>query len=278
MNIVFWSEIGGELDNTANLLAISSMLAIKCENKVILMQARYATNRFSTIFESTVSDNVFKEDFSYYHQKGVDAILDSIRLNNLDEDMLFSNIVNIYKDNYFVIPTSERKNEAVYNSTFLEECCGIMRKFNQSDNFLCIDAMGCGDAESLLLEEADIIVVTISQHDIKADIQVLDMKKYGNKVIYIVGRYDYDSSNGIVSLRKNSKIKKDDIGIIPYDTELIDSIRTGCMISYIERCNEGKKNVDKQEMLDCISRISKIILKRGGYEQRKGYKGTNSAS
>lgn len=266
MNVAFWSNVAGKSATSSNMLAVSTMTSLLYSLKVVLLQLDYCSKSIDSVLEGKDEGLVVNDNFSYYNQKGVDDLLDKIKLDNICEEDVVDNMVNVKDTSMYYIPTSKHISlgDEDDNSKKFEMILKLMK--NIGDINFIDNINGNQSISKSILKNADVIVCNLHQglDDIS---EITENDKLLKKTVFLVGRYDSDSKNNVASMRKKYGIKRDQIAVIPYNIKYHDSVQDGKLVNFISKNIYSKKTDVNFDFINNLFNATNMILKKAGYNE-----------
>ncbi len=264
MNIVFLGTTRGKTAVSSNLVAISSMAAVKYNMDVAVMQSKFDFNRIENAFMPISSYVCMKEDFAYYKRQGIDEVIDGIKMNregNLVED----SIVKVKNTSLYYLPSTSETSEEIFNKE-CENIAKIISKYVANTRKAAF--IDCGDGRNTLsrelIGEADVVVINIEQDNSPIPKELYENKSFMEKCLFVIGRYDSDSRFNLRNIKRKYHIDDKCIAAVPYNVAFKDSVCEGKVIDFMDRnimCNIYEDNYEFINGVDCAA---KMILRKAG--------------
>lgn len=264
MYIAFWSKFSGRNATSTNMLAISLVSSMICSSNTIVMKSQHLDEELTN---SMPRSNIFiKEDFAYYARKGIDALVDRAKLDYLSKEVVYENLISLNKDRLFYLPTSSRKSKEIYEYELANNLSKILKVFEELEEIVLVDSLyGYNSISKMILEEARVVVVNISQNTNQNLIEDLSKEIWSENAVFLVGRYDDKSKDDIANIASRYNIKKDSIIGIPYNIEFADAVFNNKSLEFIKKSQKEKKNSENYKFVMSVYRAAEMILKRAGY-------------
>lgn len=267
MNIAFWSSVSGKSATTGNMLAVSTMTSLLYSLKVVLVQLDYCSKSIDSVLEGKRDDLVLNDTFSYYNHKGIDDLIGKLKLDALKKEDVLDNLVSVKDTSMYYIPSSTQislgleERETGNNMEKLINMLSGIGDINFIDNI-----NGNRYVSRKILRNADVIVFNVHQ-GLDRIPPVFENEKFLKKTVFLVGRYDSASKNNISNMRKRYGIKKDQIGVIPYNIKFHDSIEEGRVVSFISKNIYSKRTDENFDFINNVFNATNMILKKAGYNE-----------
>ncbi len=281
MNVVFWSTAQGKCGTTHNMMAVALTASLLYPMKSVLIHTGtdsfvweknyslkrgrlYNKERYARGGAGPRGLGILSEDFSYYGAAGLDDIIESSRLKNVSENMIYENMLKISSTSFY-IPSSRRIGTGIRSDEAAMKMPDIMKRLDSLSDICFIDAKTGKDKVSWsILDAADIIVINICQNCFSMDEYGQIPQSVRNKSIYVIGRYDDNSKSGIDDIRKKFKIDKDKLGAIPYSILYSDAINAGSAVGFLEKSIQAGKS-GRSPFMDGVCKTVGMVLKKAGY-------------
>lgn len=266
MNIVFWSSLKGKGATSGNMLAVGTMSAILYSLKTVLVQTDKKSKAIEEVFEGKKTENMINDEFYFYSKKGIDEIIDRGKMNIINDEIISTNLINVKHTNLFFIPSSHEDE----TNLSLEEQTSIYNVFMKELNGLGnINFWDISNGNSILSSEiaknSDVLVINICQNSDYSKICIND-EEVMKKAVFLVGRYDYASRENLYSICKKMGIKREKIGVIPYNIQFHDAINEGRLVPFIMKNIFSKKHDMNFEFINSLFKSTNLILKAAGVE------------
>ncbi len=267
MNIAFWSNVAGKSATSGNMLAVSTMTSLLYSLKVVLLQLDYCSKSIDSVLEGKKDDMVINDNFSYYNKKGIDDLFDKMKLENITEEDIVYNMVNVKDTSMYYIPSSKQLYLGVEEREMGKNLEILMRMMSSVGDINFIDNInGNKYISKKILRHADVIVCNVHQGLSDID-EILGNDKLLKKTVFLVGRYDGESRETVNCIRKKYKVKKEQIGVIPYNIGYHDSIQEGNVVSFISKNIYSKRTDTNFDFISNLFNATNMILKKAGYHE-----------
>lgn len=260
---VFWSPKEGS-GTTSSMLLIGIILAWKLKKKVILLNTAFQNHDMEKYLIPVSHKNM-----GAIENTGVDVLLRSMRLRELNVQNIENSALSLYSGNLQVIPGTFKISEAEYCNDMMKFLPSILEELNNLYDYVLIDTpCGRNDVSEALKRKADRIIVNLSQcrHVIGEyfDQYHTESPELPGKQdnLYMIGSYDKDSAYNIKNLERLYKPLKKRITAVPYNTDLKDAISDAAVIEYLQ------KNInvegENQNLIQELLKVSNQIIEKGG--------------
>lgn len=238
--------------------------------KSIIIENHRQKNKINHCLESRINHNLIFEDTSYYYNyTGMDSILYKLSLNdnqfcqsNLEEaeKIIVNELDNIFSDCLYYIPNDNKMNQEIFEQIIDQHILTILEASERFADLIFIDTESSNNLSTqLILHEADIIVVNISQ-----DTNILhkffrDYKSILSKCLFLINNYDEKSHLNLKKISKIYKIDKSNITVIPYNHDYKDALMRGSLISFIIQNYNSMINNENAKFVSAIVRATTMI-------------------
>jgi cellulose biosynthesis protein BcsQ len=269
LKIAFWSNVHGQAGTTSNLLAIAIICALQYKLKTMVTQTHFNLNNLTA---GMVSDREqFQKEFLM--EIGIDALTRSIKSAPLDYEIIENSTISFLKKRLNLLPGTAKMNREIYEIDTLKAITGILRTVEMLYDIVFIDAnSGKNQLTNKILEEADLIVVNLSQNKNMIEEFKLNYKFPKKKVFYLFGHYDTNSRYNINNLKQSYNwLNSKNTAVIPYNTEYMDALSDGQAIAYMLKNIESEKNDSNGYFIKEVKAAASKLLKYTGTERRLIY-------
>lgn len=261
MKIAYWSNEKGQAGTTANMAAVSIMLAMGDQKCSVLLENHYNANNLETmLMQNDIS--MVKEDGYYYSQRGMDYLMRQLGTGKTAQAVMKQVSVSFLHNNIRYIPQSPIVNKEVFAYQMQQMLFPILNYLEQTADFVSIDAESNGNAStSMILSQADAVVVNLSQNPWALEQYFTNYASLQHKAVYIIGNYRADKEYTLDKILKDFPVNKERIGIIPHSEEFSDALHHGRLIGFLARnyrCGNFHKNYPLiRECKKCAQIIAK---------------------
>ncbi len=232
MKVAFWSNLHGQSGTTSNMIGVGIISALSYNSKVFLGQSHYNLNNLEDPFLG-----ISREDKkTYFMNVGIDAIVRAIKSIYLDEETIENCTLSFLNKRLMLLPSTVKTNQKIYEEDIDKTIVSILEAMDKYYDMVFIDVNTRGNAITRkIIDNVDLLVVNLSQNlNLLNDYEENFLEKFQDKnVFYIFGNYNPNSSYSLSNLRKTyTWLKTKNIGIIPYNTEFMDSMSDGKIIQF----------------------------------------------
>lgn len=271
MNVVFWSHLTGHGATTSNMACLAIMSSLMYNYKTISFQSGYSYNNLNQSFigkDNVTKINTVNEEFAYYMGKGIDGVLNSIYIDSFLDDKIEDYSIEILKGVSYYLPSTTKSNEDLFNERMSNNVFGLLTECNKFFDLTFIDNQSrVRKVSDKFFVNADICVININQNPdmISETMKEFEKLNCNCKVIYLIGRYDQHSKFNTNYITKKFHINKEDIGVIPYCSDFLESIMSGKTKEFL-KSNLSCKKRDKNNyyfMQEVIKSTEKLLRNKG---------------
>lgn len=266
MKIVFWAPVHGQTRQSSNLLALALYMALEQRRRLLITQTQFRMNDLEDAIVGRAGAKEIRERF--YQNMGIDSLIRCIKRKMPQKDDVENCCVQVLSNaELMLLPGSQVGNYEVYYKTFCETIVPVFRETEKYFDAVLIDTNpGMNQINHQLLEEADLVVVNLSQNIGVLDLYFNNIPKEleRKKVFYMLGSYLADSCYNLENLRlRYRRLKKNNSGVIPVNVGFMDAISGGRMQDYFEtnlECVRGDTNyIFMREVIRAVERLSYLM-------------------
>lgn len=264
MVLGFWSNVKGQTGNTANMLAISTVLAVE-GIKCCLLETSFANNNLQF---NICGDQAVKSD-TMFDDTGVDNLLRLIKSSQTDEESLEACTISLLNKKLNYIPCTSKTNKELFSKEFSENIKPTLAELSRIYDVVLVDIeAGLGEEyegtyiSPLVMELCDYIIVSSSQNLNVINTLFKTYQLPWDKVIFLIGMYDQTSviKEKYLIKKYTPYITKNNLYVIPYDTGFRDALFSAEVIKYISKNRGAKKAKDATKyFIDSVYKVSIAI-------------------
>ncbi len=256
MKIIFSSNVHGQTGTTTNMLAIAVMSDILYQRKSILLQTQFCLNQLEV---PLLPPTKRKEANSY--ELGMDALLKGIQSGKSTKELLKACCICISENRMDFLPGTNARNREVYEEEIAKGLHEVLKLANEFYEYVFIDI---GPVQNELAQqiwkEADLLVINLCQN-----IRVLDhfFSEYEQpkNIIYLLGYYDCHSTVNKKTLTRLYKpLKRENTFVIPYNTELRDSVSEAKLIQFFLQNMYCEPDDENYYFVEEVKKVSGYIM------------------
>ncbi len=267
LNIAFWSGVSGKCATSGNMLAVGTMASLMYSLKTMFVQYDIYSKPIEEIFEGKKNDNIIKDEISYYQNVGIDELLNKLKLNSVNEQMVYGHVKNIKDTGIFYLPSSKKVRNGLDDQSTSYLAKDLPRTLEKISDVSFIDNLnGKIRLSKKTLDEADVIVINLCQGINDVD-YILSNEKLKSKAVFLVGKYDSESNENIMTIRKKYNIPKQMIGVVPYNIHFHDAIIEGNVVDFIKKSMYSRRSDGNFEFINELYKSTNMILQRAGFSE-----------
>jgi len=257
----------GQTGTTSNLLAIAVMSTLQYQLKNMITQTHFNLNNLEAPLVST-SSAIAKE---YLMDVGIDALTRSIKSSPLDSDILENCSISLLNKQLNLLPGTTKSNRDIYEYDMSKTITSILNAAAGFHDIVFIDTnAGRNDLTMKILQNADLIVVNLSQNKSTLDEYVMNYELIGKKVFYLIGNYNCNSRYNLKNIQKTYQwLKNKNTAVIPYNTEYMDAQSDGQVIHFIRNNMDCGKDESNAYFIREVKAAVNKIMKYVGIERQE---------
>lgn len=270
MQIAFWSDNPWQSGLVGNLVGIAYITAAEYAYQSLIIQTRFACPDLDFALIPAFERDRIREDYSYYYQSGLDAVLNEAALQIEDKERFRTHVIEIIKDKLFYLPGTNKNNQEIYEHSLYTNLSYIMKIIH---SFCDITFMDVRDTETItakqIIERSDIFVVNVCQNPISLlRLSSIDAGLQ-EKTVFLVGQYDAESKYHIRNIRRKFQISKDNIHAIPYNVRFQDALSEGHAVQFLEQNLECRKTDFNYPFMHELKAATDFILAKAAEKREK---------
>lgn len=258
MVIAFWSLYPGMCGVSSNIMAMASYAAdqinAEASDRVALLQTQF---KDSGLDFPMLGKGVLKDDF---FGTGMDALLTRAQASYLSQDDVFLMSISMIEGKLLFYMGTKEKNSQSYKRS-MKRFPNVMKGVDEYAHQVYIDVeSGNTELAKQILPRADLVVINICQNE-RVISRTLDEIEHLNleNVIYLLGRYQPDSSLSIKNLQKMYRQMYRKLYAVPFEAEYMDANSNGSVPNYFISKINGHTEWEKQ-----LQMLYKRIIKENG--------------
>ncbi|MGG3806078.1 hypothetical protein [Metabacillus fastidiosus] len=254
--VAFWGPVHGQVANTSNLVAASSILAIEEDVRVMITQTQLAHSTLESAFLKDQDEG----DLLAFSDTGLDALERLARSKRLTPEKVADYTIPVLHNRLELLLGSARpKNLLQENTNSVLDTIFTVAKKHYDYCFIDVHSGTRNSMTNRVLEEADMIVVNLNQNIqllnrffSKEDwLEALDNKPY----VIVLSQYDPNSQYSVKNIKRRYNCKQP-ILTVPYNTAFRDSCNDRNTIEYFLRATNNSK---KSENAFFVSEVRKLV-------------------
>lgn len=252
------------------------MSAIQYAFKTFIMQSKFSSPNLDFALIPQNKRISIHEEFSYFHDNGLDAILNTLNHRNYIEEtqesiemkqkhMIMDHAVELKGNLLYYLPGTYKNNEEIYEYNLYSNMDQLFQIINRVSELTFIECNGKKSiVSSKILKEADLVVVNLPQNPANFLKILKSSELQTEKVVFLIGQYNEDSKYHFHNIRRKFHIQKENIGVIPYNIDFMDSLIGGRTIDFLERNRDCRKQDYNYYFMEELRASTNMILKKVG--------------
>lgn len=262
MRIAFWSPYHGQAGTTSNILAVSLIAGMVNKKNVILTQTQFDMNNLEAPLVGVNSKN--KESIEYFRGTGLDTLLRSYKASPLSHEDIENCCISFEGTNVRLLPGSSKANRTHFEAEMEASINGLFSNIEKHYDILLIDvSSGINNLSMKIIKDCDLLVVNLSQNiGIVDDYLSHPVQNVNGEVFYLLGNYDYNSKYNLSSIRRRffKHIKRNNSGVIPYNTSYMDAQNDGTVINFFRNNLKTTKNDSNKYFIEKVTTSTNKII------------------
>ena len=267
LKVAFWSNFHGQNATTSNMLATSIMAVLLHNSKVFLGQSHFQLNNLENplLVVSSGDRN------AYFMNVGIDALVRAIKSTYLDEEIIENSTLSYMNKKLILLPSTVKKSQRIYEENLDKTIVSILEASSKYHDLVIMDTNSRQNKiTDKIIDATDLIVINLSQNlRVLNDYEENYLDKFqGKNVIYVLGNYNPDSRYNLKNLKKTySWLKSKNVGLIPYNTEFMDSMSDGKIIPFFYAnimCDKHDSNYYFIQEVKKTTNLIQSIRNKGG--------------
>ena len=261
MKIVFWGGNAAHVGTTSNMLLVALAAAQTYQYKTLMVQCRFDLNTIEGALVDRKQRCQIKEEYSYLRNRGIDYLIHKSKFCELTEEVVQQVLVPVWCDRAFYIPSSEKLHKELFEKNLFYHIKNISTVTERFADFTCFDAgSSYGELTEEILKYADRIIVTLPQNPAVLDSFFSRRQKFQEKMLYLIGNYDYHSTYNAGNIQRIYRIPKDRLGVIPYNVRFQNAFYQGSLIRFLGKNLNCKRFHENYYFVkELLASVKKII-------------------
>lgn len=253
MKIVFWSNVHGQSGTSSNMLAVAMMNDLMYGNRSILLQTQFEMNQL----EIPLLSESKREQIRNYNI-GVDRLIQGIRSGMNAKQLLTSSCITLSKQCIDFLPSTNSKYREIYEKEIKDNFKEILALAEACYELVFIDASaGMNEFIEMVWEEADLIIVNLSQNKRVLEDFFLRYEINYEKMLFLIGNYDANSEWNVKNILKRIKnMKKEITFTIPYNTQFRDAASCAQLTEFFLQNLGCEKDDDNYEFIKELTKLT----------------------
>jgi hypothetical protein len=263
MIVVFWGPVHGQVCTTSNLMAVSTVMAMTNNLKVLLTHTHLERSTLENAFSSLRSDAAIRKDSG-----GISAIERLAYAGRLSPEHIRDNSEKIMKDRLDLLPGSGMNDQTHFVNalpTILEASRALYKLA-----YIDVSSGSRNDITNMVLENADLVVVNLNQNLSVTD-QFFKATDWPSALkdkpkLYCIGSYQYRSKMTAAKIISRYKLPKNSVGVVPYSPSYMDSQNNNNIMDFFLRAEGVKQKMfdfnEDAYFMDSVKKFGNVILNK----------------
>lgn len=261
--ISFWSPFAGT-GTTSNALISAYAMALHYRTRILLVNTGATGSSIEAALPPTEiedADSLFR-----FEEGGWDAIERLYISGSLNKHNLRDYTKPLLKERLDLLTGRINQMERSPKE-YRETLKTLLQVANEYYDLVLLDAGSSSVNESLLLEQADYVVVNLSQNMRELEMffeQILPNYLSDQKVHLVLNKYDPNAKATISNIRRRFRYKGS-ISILPYTTGFLDAVnrRDAAAYLHLEGLSDNR-NVRKGSFTASMAELARLIMDGAG--------------
>lgn len=262
MKISFWSHVRGLTGVTTNLACVSALMAIGRMGKTVVLENHYSTNSIGDLILVPEQIDHLHEHGEYYSRYGMEYILKRLYSGERGDKLVHNSSIPLLFSSMFYIPQGKIVNREVFEYEFNLVQKELFQALEQLSDYVFVDTEANQNlSSSVILSEADLVVVNLDQNIIHLKEFFTNYASIREKAVYLIGNYQPESEWDISRICQEFHIPKDRIGVIPFNMEMAESMAQGRLLQFLNRNYYKASDSENEYLLRYAKKASKMVRK-----------------
>lgn len=261
MKIAFWSNARGKCSTSSNLACIGIMNAMMYDKESVIFENHINVSGISNYLEKKDSWGLIRERHMYFNNIGMESLMKKLFMGDESEGIGRSFALSYADKKLYYVPTGDIVNSEFFTYELNNYAKEMMERLESE--FGCVMADTSGDnniSTKIILEQADKIVVNLSQDRNIIDNFFYNYSSIKDKCVFILSNYEPTGQIREDYLVKKHKVKREKIGIIPYSYELRDALLQGKIVEYLSKNYMCKKKDSCFYLMNELKRTCMLVM------------------
>jgi hypothetical protein len=262
MKISFWSHVRGKTGVTTNLACVSALMSIGGVGKTTVLENHYSANSIGDMILVPEKLHYLREHGEYYSRYGIEYILKRLYSGESGEKLFHHASIPLLFSSMYYLPQGQIVNKEVFNYEFNLVQKELFEALERMSDYVFVDTEANQNLSStVILSEADLIVVNFSQNPDLIQEYFNQYTSMTEKAVYLIGNYQADSVWNISRICREFHIPRQKIGIIPYNMELAEAMAAGHLLQFLNRNYYKASDYDNDYLIRYIKKAGQMIRK-----------------
>jgi len=212
--------------------------------------------------ESNLESSFFgQRNFEDSGINSINRLVKSGELSSIDFETYTNNIIPNRLD---MLIGSNMANKEIFIKNIGKNITTILNSADDYYDLTFIDLSSTikDELSKKILKISDVIVVNLSQEEkllvnfFKNDMKII--RSYNKPIIFVIGKYDFESKCSKKYIQTNFKIKEP-VYYIPYHTDFLDSMNNHKVYKFFLQGSE-EKSINTLRFFECLEILGQAIL------------------
>ncbi len=263
MKIAFWSNSNEKCNVSANLAAISVASVIRYPYSIIMMENQLS-NSLGKAFLGTNRVKCLREaGTNYYDGGGMEGLLRKIYRGNYQSEILGTHLKEIINQHLFYIPQTKVIHNEIFDYEFDQCIYPLFKMIDDNADICLIDTASHNNLSTkTILNEADLIVVNLCQHQSILEDFFMNYSSIISKAVFIISNYDFHSKLNSRWISMKYDIPLENIILIPNNISYQNAYLRGSVVAFVYRNYSCVKGNPNYIFIQSIRKAAFIIIKK----------------
>ncbi len=264
MKVAFWSNASEMCTVSANLAAISVACAIRSSYSIISMENHLCNHNLGKVYNRGPRTNILDEvGTNYYDGSGFEGLLRKIYRGDVHPGILKSYLTEIINKHLYYIPQSKIIHNEIFDYELAHCIDPLFRMIDENSDICFIDTASNNNLSTkIILEEADLIVVSLCQKSSILEDFFLNYSSLISKAVFIISQYNHHSLYTLRQIANQYNISSELLVPIPENERYDIAYRNGYVHEFISRNINCIKENPNFLFIQSIKKASHIIIKK----------------
>jgi len=277
VKIAFWSNANEKSGVTANLAAISVASVIRFPYNILAFENHLCNNNLGCAYLGTSKVEMLREvGTNYYEGGGIEGLLRGVYRGEYNFDRMRLYMKEIINKHLYYIPQSKVIPRELFDYEFNNSIQPLLSFLEEYTDISFIDTASRYNLSSkTILEEADLIVVNLSQSPVIIEDFLLNYSSLIPKAVFLIGKYNNHSIFNSKKLSQIYEIPIERITAIPYNEMFCNAFLNGSIVEFIYSNYTSERNNPNYSYIQALKKATYMIIKHaellGGLKRRELY-------
>lgn len=263
MKIAFWSPWPGRAGTTSNMLVSAVMVCAVLKKKIFLLHSHYSDTSMEKAVLGRGTGQALFEDI------GLDSLLRNIKLSELSKNLMEDSVISLLNNRFNILPGTDKGCEELFETEMEKVIPVILNTAVKYYDLVFMDLVsGGGKISKIMLEEADFVMVNLTQDTNDIDEYFVQYHMPIDKTLFLIGRYNRNSRYNVNNLERSYPCIRHRTAVIPYNVGFMDAFTEGKLIRFTMKNLVSSRSKDNQYFIHKIKQavdlMDKTLMKAGG--------------